>query len=181
MTSLRLAASALFLSLACVASASAAGSAARFTLTSPAVSASGRIAVKHTCDGAGARPVIKWKGAPKGTKSFVLLIDDPDAVSLNFIKPDDAAGDPFVHWLGWGIPGAASSLSARAPVEGRNDDGGRGWTPFCPKDGVHTFRFRLFALDAAPALKPGASATDLAAALGTNVLGTAKLTGRYGR
>lgn len=181
MTSSRLALVALALAAA-LASVSAAAAAPRagFVLTSPVVKPGGRIPVAHTCDGAGARIPLRWSGAPKGTRGFALVIDDPDAALTNFLRPDESVEEPFVHLIGWEIKGAARSLAGKAPVEGRNDDGKRGWTAPCPQDGEHTFRFRLYALRAPLGLKPTADHAAFEAALSGKVLGTAKLTGRYG-
>lgn len=181
MTPLRLTAS-LFALVALVGAgaATAGGEATGFTLTSPSFKAGGRIPVKHSCDGAGARVVLKWKGAPKGTRGFAVLVDDPDAGLVNLLRPDETVDEPFVHLIGWGIRGAATSLPGPAPVEGRNDDGKRGWKALCPQDGEHAFRFQLYALKAPLALKPTATGAVFRKALEGQVLGTAKLVGRYG-
>ena len=56
------------------------GSAAMaMTLTSPAFTPNGHIPSKYTCEGDDLSPPLAWNGVPGGTKSLVLIIDDPDA------------------------------------------------------------------------------------------------------
>src|SRR6478672_10937389 len=74
------------------------------TLRSPAFAAGGEIPSKYTCDGANHSPPLEWSGAPDGTKSFALIIDDPDA-------PDPKAPKmTWVHWVLYDIPAATTSL-----------------------------------------------------------------------
>jgi phosphatidylethanolamine-binding protein (PEBP) family uncharacterized protein len=69
------------------------GSAAMaIALTSPAFEQGGQIPSKYTCEGDDISPPLAWNGVPKGTKSLVLIIDDPDA-------PDPNA--PQLVWVHW--------------------------------------------------------------------------------
>lgn len=144
--------------------------AGRFTLTSPAFAPGGRIPAKHTCDGGDAVLPLAWTGAPAGTRSFALIMDDPDTPF-----------GTFLHRIAWGIPGTAKGLPGKAPVEGVNGAGRIGWMGPCPPSGVHRYVFRLFALKSAVPLKKGASLDELEAALKSRTLGMARLVGRYGR
>src|SRR2546430_9248472 len=91
-----------------------------FTLTSPAFTDGSAVPAKHTCDGADVSPPLAWSGAPAGTVSFALLVDDPDA----------PAGT-WVHWVLYNLPATAGELPENvAKVEtldlggarqGRND------------------------------------------------------------
>jgi Raf kinase inhibitor-like YbhB/YbcL family protein len=76
--------------------------AAAFTLSSPAFENNTNIPSKFTCD-AGMQnpsPALSWKDAPAGTKSFALIMHDPDA---------PLAGG-FTHWVLFDIPAATTSL-----------------------------------------------------------------------
>ena len=96
-----------------------------------------------------------------------------------------------MHWVLWGIPGhrdvAARGVKpdeklADGSRHGRNDFGKLGYNGPCPPPGApHRFVFRLYALDAVPALDPGATRAQLLDAIRGHVLGEADLTGRYGR
>ena len=52
---------------------------AGFVLTSPSFDEGGAILVRHSCDGTNVSPALNWQGAPQGTVSFALIVDDPDA------------------------------------------------------------------------------------------------------
>lgn len=98
------------------------------------------IPARHTCDGAGETPVIRWSEPPAGTKSFALVIDDPDAPS-----------GIFRHWGVFDIPPSARSIGGgeRIGTEVGNDFGKPGYGGPCPPkgNGPHHYRFKLFALD----------------------------------
>ena len=100
-----------------VLAASASAAPSKFTLTSPAFAPGAKIPSRFTCDGANTIVPLRWTGAPAGTRSFALIVDDPDAPSGNFL-----------HRLSWGIAGTATSLPGRAPLEGTNGAGQPGWT-----------------------------------------------------
>jgi hypothetical protein len=67
---------------------------AGFVLTSPSFDEGGAIPIRHTCDGADVSPALNWEGAPQGTVSLALILDDPDA-------------NGFIHWVVVDIPGGA--------------------------------------------------------------------------
>jgi len=142
----------------------------RFALRSPAFAPGGTIPRVYTCDGGDRIVPLRWTAPPRGTRSFALLVDDPDAPSGS-----------FVHRLAWGIPAAARSLPGRAPREGTNGAGRLGWTGPCPPSGVHRYVFTLYALRAPLPLAAGADRAAFARALRGRVLATARLVGRYGR
>jgi hypothetical protein len=99
-----------------------------------------------TCTGASESPAVSWDNIPPGTKSLVLIIDDPDA----------PAGT-FTHWIVYNIPPVAGGFSAGQPDEkvlgdganvGENSAGSRGYYPVCPPIGsTHHYVFRLYAVD----------------------------------
>jgi Raf kinase inhibitor-like YbhB/YbcL family protein len=142
----------------------------KLALTSTAFPAGGLIPARFTCDGANAIVPLRWAGAPVGTTSFALSVDDPDAGS-----------GTFLHRIAWGIPATAKGLAGRAPVEGANGAGRVGWTGPCPPSGTHRYVFRLYALRSKLPLKAGADRTAFEAALKSRVLAVAKLIGRYSR
>ena len=87
------------------------------------------IPARYTCDGADLSPVLQWQSAPAGTKSFAIVMDDPDA-------PID-----FTHWLVYNIPPGVRELAEGASqqgamphgsVEGINDFGRPGYGGPCP-------------------------------------------------
>jgi hypothetical protein len=166
-----LAAGALLLALSVgVAHASGSEPQPRLALSSTAFRNGGTIPRVYTCDGSQKIVPLRWIGAPRGTRSFALLVDDPDAPS-----------GTFTHRVAWGIPGTARALPGRAPKEGTTSAGRAGWVGPCPPSGTHRYVFRLYALRSPLTLAAGADKPAFLAALKGKVLATAVLVGRYGR
>ncbi len=100
----------------------------------------------YTCTGAGESPAVSWENVPQGTKSFVLIVDDPDA----------PAGT-FTHWLVYNIPQDIRQIYRAQPnakvlangaQQGDNSAGSRGYFPPCPPIGpAHHYVFSVYALD----------------------------------
>jgi Raf kinase inhibitor-like YbhB/YbcL family protein len=147
---------------------------AELVLTSSAFAHGDKIPLKHTCEGEDLSPPLSWSGAPAGTRSLALIVDDPDAPI-----------GTFTHWVAWGIGADAEELGERVapPGEGQNDFGAVGYRGPCPPPGhgPHRYFFRLYALDSDPELARGAGREELEAALAGHVLASAELLGRYER
>lgn len=151
------------------------------TLRSTSFEDGGDIPRANTCEGDDTSPPLAWSGAPAGTKSFALIVDDPDA-------PDPKAPKmTYVHWVLHDIPAGADGLPAAATSgtlppgtrEGLNDWKRAGYGGPCPPVGRHRYFFKLYALDAPLGdLKPPTKAT-LEAAMRGHVLGQAQLMGTY--
>jgi hypothetical protein len=141
-------------------------------LTSEAFQADHPIPPKHAGDGGNVSPPLAWDEPPEGTRSFALLVDDPDAPSE----------EPFVHWIVYRIPAGAREIpegSAGGGVEGRNSAQRIGWFGPCPPEGhgTHHYRFRLSALDIDPDADPGADREILEDLLKGHVLAEGELVG----
>ena len=84
------------------------------SLTSPVFTHDAAIPKLYTCQGKDISPALNWSGLPNGTKSIVLIVDDPDA-------PDPAAPKRvWVHWVLYNMPPDATGLkeavaTARCP------------------------------------------------------------------
>ena len=156
------------------------GSAMAFELRSPSFPPDGAIPVQHTCDGRDVSPALHWTGPPPKTKSFALIVDDPDA-----------PGGTWVHWVLYAIPAAASEVAESVPprdnvagvgVQGANDFGKVGYGGPCPPRGpAHRYFFKLYALDGELSLPAKKTKAQLLKALEGHVLGQADLVGRYKR
>jgi Raf kinase inhibitor-like YbhB/YbcL family protein len=143
-----------------------------FTLTSPVFDKNGSIPTEYTCDGAGTPPPLTWTGAPSGTRSFALIVEDPDA-------PDPAAPKRIlVHWVAYDIPSSATTVDGNYR-EGSNDRGGQGYTGPCPPVGRHRYFFRLYALDSELGDLGDATKGDVEQAMKGHVLARAELVGTY--
>jgi Raf kinase inhibitor-like YbhB/YbcL family protein len=123
----------------------------KFTLSSASFQNEGTIPRKHTCEGGDVAPELSWTGAPEATKSFAVIIDDPDA-------PDPRAPQgTWVHWVVYDIPATTTSLpegtSAKSlppgTHEGLNDFKRIGYGGPCPPIGRHRYFHKIYALDVA--------------------------------
>jgi Raf kinase inhibitor-like YbhB/YbcL family protein len=148
----------------------------QLTIGSPSFTSGGRIPARYTADGEGLAPPLVFGGAPAGTSSLALIVEDPDAPTPN----------PFVHWLLYGIPPGARSpdeaLFSGAHL-GRNSMLRAAWAGCAPPKGdtPHRYHFQLFALDRAGRLEPSAGRTALLEQLQGHVLASARLIGSYSR
>jgi Raf kinase inhibitor-like YbhB/YbcL family protein len=111
-----------------------------FILTSPAFADGAALPIRFTGDGMNVSPPLAWSGAPDGTRSYVLVIDDPDAPAGN-----------FEHWGVANLTGTLLEEGAGAedtPDQARNGFGNLHYDgPAPPKQhGVHHYHFRLAAL-----------------------------------
>lgn len=155
-----------------------------FSITSPAFHEGEGISKKHTCDGADLSPPLQWSGAPEGTKSLALIMDDPDAPP-----------GTWVHWVVYGIPADVKGLEEGVPKKETLPNGTKqglvwgvesfsrvGYTGPCPPPGKpHRYYFKLYALDAMPDLPPQATKFDVEKAMKGHVLAEARLMGKVGR
>lgn len=146
------------------------------TLTSSAFKDGERIPVKYTCDGPDVSPPLDWTQAPNQTKTFVLILEDPNA-------------NGFTHWVIFNIPATLTALQENIPgtgnlpnssiIQGMNDFGAVGYNGPCPPSGTHHYVFHLYGLDTALTLSPGATKRSVSAAMKGHVLGQVDLTGLY--
>ena len=151
-----------------------------FELTSSAFKPGEAIPKQHTCDGADTSPPLAWADPPPATKSFALVCDDPDAPV-----------GTWVHWVLYDLPATVRALPtgvASTPAlgdgsrQGTNDFKKTGYGGPCPpRGGPHRYFFKLYALDTALGLAPGATKQALLRAMEGHVLAQAELMGRYAR
>jgi Raf kinase inhibitor-like YbhB/YbcL family protein len=156
------------------------GSVLAFEIKSPDIKEGGVIPREFTCAGRNQSPALSWSGEPKGTVSFVLICEDPDAPL-----------GTWAHWLIFDIPASIHELTGGvASVEilpsgarqGRNDFQMIGYGGPCPPVGQsHRYMFKLVALDEMLLLSGDATRDRLVAAMQGHVLAETKLTGTFKR
>ena len=151
------------------------------TIASIAFPANGAIPAAYTCEGDDRSPPLAWSGAPAGTKSFALVVDDPDA-------PDPAAPRmTWVHWVLYDIPATATALAEdvdpgdlpKGTREGVNDWGRTGYGGPCPPIGRHRYFHKLYALDTVLGDLHRPKKAALEQAMKGHVLAEAVLVGTY--
>jgi len=152
-----------------------------FNLSSPAFGPNGSIPTKYTCEGAGISPPLEWSGAPANTKSFALIVEDPDA-------PDPAKPTRVVsHWVAYNIPASTTKLAENGSkagmppgsAQGSNERGDQAYMGLCPPIGRHRYFFKLFALDTLLKGLNNPKKADLEKAIQGHIVGTAELIGNY--
>ncbi len=152
-----------------------------FTLTSDAFTNGQSIPAKFSCVGRNISPALTWTDPPYGTQSFALIVEDPDA-------PAGA----WTHWVLFNIPAETRRLAEDLPVTGistapgaiftgKNSWGDIGYGGPCPPSGTHRYYFRLYALDTAISLLPGASKEELLKEMQGHILAQTELMGTFSK
>lgn len=155
-------------------------SSGKLELSTTAFHPGSAIPSQFTCSGANISPALSWNDPPPGTRSFVLIMDDPDA-----------PGRTWVHWVVYDLPASARQLPEHVPpgtamagggAQGINDFPSPGYSGPCPPPGKpHRYFFRLYALDTILALRPAARRKEVDAAMKGHILAQAELMGTFGR
>jgi Raf kinase inhibitor-like YbhB/YbcL family protein len=149
------------------------------TLSSTAFAPNASIPSKYTCDGTQISPPLSISGAPEGTKTFALIVEDPD------VPKQLMPGGVFVHWVVFNIPGNLSEIpeGGEAGIAGSNGAGKNAFAGPCPppqyEPSEHRYFFTLYALDAELPLQAGASKDDVVKAMQGHILAQSELIGKY--
>ncbi len=190
MTLQKLAAAALAFNFACAQAGAAEPAPKLFALSSPAFTDNAVLPLKYAggalCGkdsrGGNVSPPLAWIDPPSGTKSFAVVMIDPDG----------RRGLGSVHWLAYNIPASRTALQegeggSPPPADvtpGKNSRGTPGYTGPCgpPADAAHHYVIDVLALDLAPGALPADLDRDqLFQALAGHSLGPASLVVRYRR
>ncbi len=145
-------------------------------LTSTAFSNNQMIPKKYTCDGDDVSPPLSWKNAPVNTKSFVLIVDDPDAPR-----------GTWDHWILLNIPTHVNGLEENisqlpnGTQEGLNSWGKTEYGGPCPPSGVHRYFFKLYALDEMLTIDEKPTKTHIINAMNGHIIAEVSLIGKYQR
>jgi len=148
-------------------------------VTSPAFEEGAMIPPKYTADGRDISPPLQWHGVPEGTKSLVLICDDPDAPV-----------GTWVHWIIYNMPPHETSLPEGVPpdealpngaVHGTTDFHSLGYGGPAPPSGTHRYYFKLYALDTMLQLPAGATKGQVEKVMKRHILADGQLMGTYER
>lgn len=155
-----------------------------FSLYSKAFAAGGTIPERYTCDGKDVSPKLVWTAPPKGTKYYVLIMEDPDA-----------PGGNWIHWLIYDLPVRVRQLPEGLTKKESLPTGAKQgacwgtnvfekvgyWGPCPPPGPAHNYVFSLYALAAPTGLKPRATKDQVVEKMRGHILGRTELIGLYGR
>jgi len=159
------------------------------TLTSPQIQDNGTLAIKNACSdkqrspncvGENVSPALNWTNPPEGTKSYALLMFDPEG------RPPGGVS----HWVAYGIPASVTGF-AEGEVSKPNEKyvGGQSlmklphyFGPCTPPGAPHHYTFTLIATDLEPtALKEGMTRDELIKALEGHAKGATGLIGTFSK
>lgn len=140
-------------------------------LTSDVFQDRGELPARYTCDGVNVSPPLSWTDVPAHTRSFALVVDDPDAPS-----------QCWAHWIIADLPPDTRSLAegAHPRHQGVNDWNHENWGGPCPPSGRHRYFFKLYALDRVLDLAHPTK-QELERAMNGHVIAEATLVATYAR
>lgn len=142
-------------------------------VTTPAFANGQEIPDRHVYERDNTSPPLKFTDVPEATKTFAIIVDDPDAPH-----------GTFDHWLAWNIDGKLRELpeNAKVPHQGLNHYGNTKYDGPCPPPGKpHRYFFKVYALDSSLKLPDGSTKKQLEQAIEGHVLGKAEVVGIYQR
>ncbi|HZO22398.1 MAG TPA: YbhB/YbcL family Raf kinase inhibitor-like protein [Steroidobacteraceae bacterium] len=155
-------------------------------MSSPSFADNGKLAMKNAgddksnpnCVGQNVSPALKWTHPPAGTRSYALILFDPEG----------RGGLGVVHWVAYGIPAsvtgfAEGEVSKPSPkyIGGKSTKNVPNYSgPCTPPGDWHHYTFTLIATDLDPKeLQPGMTREELFTALNGHTKGAAGLIGRF--
>jgi Raf kinase inhibitor-like YbhB/YbcL family protein len=146
-----------------------AGVPVQMTVTSQYFSPTEPMPARFTCHGPGLSPSIHWSGAPSGTKSFALIVDDSAAPIT-----------PYIYWIVFDIGSQTSgTVVGQVPTGAEQADNSKGnprYAPPCPVNGSHAYRFTVYALSRPLALRNGVSLKTAWSAIAQAAIARGRLT-----
>ena len=167
----------------------------------------GRLDKNFTCEGRDDSPHVGWSGAPDGTKSLVLIMDDPSSDTANEEASGRAIEDVAIlwtHWVLYSIPPSVTEIgTGEASVDtlpsgakhGANDFGESRYSGPCPAPNIifgddlnfrtplvaelRPYFFTVYALDKEIDLSPAASRSAVLEAIDGHILAAGQGTADY--
>ena len=120
-------------------------------------------------------PPLQISEIPEGTKSLVLIMDDPDAMG--------AVGKVWVHWVLWNISSDTKEIHENSipenSIEGKTDFDEIGYGGPAPPDKEHTYIFKIYALNKILNLKKGSTKEEIEKSMKQHILDEVKLEGKF--
>ncbi len=146
----------------------------KLKLSSPFFANNARIPDKFTCKGVNVNPLLEIEGVPENTKSFALIVDDPDAPMKT-----------WVHWVLWNISPSTKKIEENSvpkeAMQGVTDFGENRYGGPCPPSGTHRYFFKLYALNSTLNISKNSKKEDLEKAMQSHILAQTQLIGLYSK
>lgn len=144
-----------------------------FTISSDAFANGKRIPKKYTCQGDNISPQLSWDSV-KEAKSYVLLVDDPDA-------PNGTVDHWVVFNINPTINQIAEGSSPQGAIQGLNTYRQNRYKGPCPPSGTHRYFFKLYALNHVLDLNPNVKKKDVEEAIKPYIINQTELMGTYSK
>ncbi len=142
-----------------------------FAVKCSAFAANDFIPERYSCEGTNINPEFYIENIPANAKTLAFIVEDPDP-----------AFGTFDHWVVWNIPLSSKIKEDSAPgIVGVNSRKENKYTGPCPPSGVHTYHFKLYALDANLNLPKNSGKKELLAAMQSHIIATAETAGRFNK
>jgi Raf kinase inhibitor-like YbhB/YbcL family protein len=129
----------------------------------------GTLVPRYACHGAKTSPPLNWSGAPAGTKSLAIIVDDSSAPIT-----------PFIYWMVFDIgPGTTDIQDGSLPTgtrQAQNSQGTAAYDPPCPAGRPHSYRFTVYALNRFLNLPNGAPRLPVWTAIAAATIGRGRIT-----
>lgn len=141
------------------------------TITSTAFTNNGNIPSKYSCEGEKINPPLNIAGVPDGTKSFAIIVHDPDAQREG----------GFTHWVVWNIEPLENPIpeNYKGGEQGLNGANQPGYIGMCPPTGTHHYHFKVYALDTLLSLNKKTDKAGLEKSMEGHILAQGELIGLY--
>lgn len=142
-------------------------------------------ASEHSRPGQNRQPQVSWSAGPEGTKSYAVIMSDPDVPTVfddanaeGKTLPSDMKRREYTHWIVTDIPATQTSFAANS--EGNEAVRYQGPCPPWNDLRLHHYRFVVYALDVPSVSLPAKpEAGDARAAMRGHILADGTLTGTY--
>ncbi|MBA3662759.1 MAG: YbhB/YbcL family Raf kinase inhibitor-like protein [Bacteroidetes bacterium] len=124
---------------------------------------------RYSCQGQNINPEVLIGNFPSNTQSLALIMDDTDSPN-----------GEYDHWIMWNIPPVQKITENSAPgVQGRNSSKQNKYFGPCPPNGVHTYHFKVYALDVKLEMSDTCGKKELIKAMDGHVLASGELKGLF--
>ncbi len=147
-----------------------------FGITSSAFGDGNAVPAKYSAEGENVSPPAAWQNPPSDVRSYVLIVDDPDAVPVG--------GKVWDHGIVYDMPAATAFLPENADLsdakQGMNSWGNAYYEgPSPPSGTAHRYYFTLYALNVETLNPAGTGKSGIKAAMYGKVSGSAYMIGTY--
>ncbi len=151
---------------------------ARLTVTSPAFPEGGDIPFENTQYRGNSFPGLAWSAGPAGTKSYAIIMQDPDA---------QRNGQPILHWTMYNLPAGVTKLDPGMAPTGNPQGSSYGpnvrgeaqpyMGPRTPPGPKHHYHLQVFALDTTLTADPSMNYDGLTGAMRDHILASGETVG----